>query len=1055
MFHKNKTQETTENDDSKYIGLPEDSRISATLRRMLREEDESKFLSLCNHLQDSLALSDNAAYIRRSLDMILDSLMELIRGGLSQTVRFNAAKCLGHVGHNLEKDLKRYLDWIFSKYHAESEDEVRSLLMKGLREDTVDIIVGWHIDYNQPASVIKFASKTLKHLAPFWLRDIGFTISLLTQFVEDAENCLNDISDVSLNTENSLNKLTSFVNYVLYDMESALKAINPQAEDLVANREEGYCKRAYKISDAENVILFNFRALADRVMGAWFSGVDRFVKEEVFDVSLPMFEAFSRCLNWLSNIVVRCWSVLETEHGTKALNNAVALTNWAVLHSAHLCVGLKLRTPLGKPLDTFMTLEGAIRRLAKETLTHLTVTNSDSSPFTMERARLLVQFMDHLEKAIYNAAEGTSSALPAVHKSPDFESTLLHIGWGLASIGEPEAIQGLYVWARDTIGIKHPALKPLVDQAAGRFELAAEGYRTLIKNDLSCSPVHEKKSSETDTKNSQAPHSVKTFIADQLTECYLAMNNWEDLELWKEKEGEFLSNENGSSAPKFIIQNEFISKKKELKSPIMEQVLWWSLALNGMQQRCKHSSNIRQYTLQVARAARKEGNYNVALKVLVKHLAILGLISSRFSGNICELSTQLMSDGTTDWSYEKAAALTEVSKQLYSLKQQEKGVDVCIGTIHGLKHCVKVESKEKISNLLLNLASWLQTPEMSKYNISQLKQVLELEGSLMIPDSMADINTCPILEDSILGERDCIIGKLLRQSVIQCPGLKKAWGRLGAWAYTWGHKAVDSSNNSDIVLNIPDEFIPPGTEKELVQRLLSGARLQVDDIEQVENINNSEALKMQLLSIGKFTSEQLDGLIDLWANSFVKVYNYYTLSAYAYFKYLQICDEQEGCDRITATLRLLRLILKYAPELQSVLEAGLASTPTGPWVTIVPQLFSRLNHPEPYVRKRISELLTRIGCDAPHLITFPAVVGSHAGASTIKDMPQTKLFSTRREIVYEIDDEDEPEEDDEDEEIDVDEDDGDDDTGSVSEETAVLENSFLSIVDALEKQVRG
>ena len=42
---------------------------------------------------------------------------------------------------------------------------------------------------------------------------------------------------------------------------------------------------------------------------------------------------------------------------------------------------------------------------------------------------------------------------------------------------------------------------------------------------------------------------------------------------------------------------------------------------------------------------------------------------------------------------------------------------------------------------------------------------------------------------------------------------------------------------------------------------------------------------------------------------------------------------------------------------------------------IIPQLFSRLNHPEAYVRQSVSELLCRVAQDAPHLIVYPAVVG--------------------------------------------------------------------------------
>lgn len=85
---------------------------------------------------------------------------------------------------------------------------------------------------------------------------------------------------------------------------------------------------------------------------------------------------------------------------------------------------------------------------------------------------------------------------------------------------------------------------------------------------------------------------------------------------------------------------------------------------------------------------------------------------------------------------------------------------------------------------------------------------------------------------------------------------------------------------------------------------------------------------------------------------------------------------------VNASLRLLRLITKHALGLQDVLEQGLATTPTEPWKAIIPQLFSRLNHHEPYVRKRVSELLCRVAENASDLIIFPAVVGSAQKSSS-------------------------------------------------------------------------
>ena len=53
---------------------------------------------------------------------------------------------------------------------------------------------------------------------------------------------------------------------------------------------------------------------------------------------------------------------------------------------------------------------------------------------------------------------------------------------------------------------------------------------------------------------------------------------------------------------------------------------------------------------------------------------------------------------------------------------------------------------------------------------------------------------------------------------------------------------------------------------------------------------------------------------------------------------------------------------------------------------IIPQLFSRLSHPETYVRQSVSELLCRVAQDAPHLIVYPAVVGASAHEKIEKEV---------------------------------------------------------------------
>ncbi len=63
-------------------------------------------------------------------------------------------------------------------------------------QDTVDILVGWHIDIEQSQSVIRIMSSCLHSLAPYWISDLGFTVSLLGQLLEDMERYANDYRQI-------------------------------------------------------------------------------------------------------------------------------------------------------------------------------------------------------------------------------------------------------------------------------------------------------------------------------------------------------------------------------------------------------------------------------------------------------------------------------------------------------------------------------------------------------------------------------------------------------------------------------------------------------------------------------------------------------------------------------------------------------------------------------------------------------------------------------------------------------------------------------------------
>lgn len=62
---------------------------------------------------------------------------------------------------------------------------------------------------------------------------------------------------------------------------------------------------------------------------------------------------------------------------------------------------------------------------------------------------------------------------------------------------------------------------------------------------------------------------------------------------------------------------------------------------------------------------------------------------------------------------------------------------------------------------------------------------------------------------------------------------------------------------------------------------------------QSEHIYTTETLEYQLQNVLHFEDKELSGLIDWWRKSHSRIYGYYQLSAQAYFKFLQLCDNHQ------------------------------------------------------------------------------------------------------------------------------------------------------------------
>lgn len=162
-------------------------------------------------------------------------------------------------------------------------------------------------------------------------------------------------------------------------------------------------------------------------------------------------------------LILACVHFLYTVRNTsiQVCNCDAVLWFWATYESAQYCLLARLKTPLGQPAETFTAIESkctqccilgqlttitdahtdVLRGYSQEVESrdgrHLRDTPSSFSGhmgaglgprhYTVHlRAVLILQFMEHLDKLMYNAYEGSCVTLPPVPKvSMTFTACLL------------------------------------------------------------------------------------------------------------------------------------------------------------------------------------------------------------------------------------------------------------------------------------------------------------------------------------------------------------------------------------------------------------------------------------------------------------------------------------------------------------------------------------------------------------------------------------------------------------------------------------------------------
>ncbi|KAJ3256336.1 Serine/threonine-protein kinase smg1 [Boothiomyces macroporosus] len=222
------------------------------------------------------------------------------------------------------------------------------------------------------------------------------------------------------------------------------------------------------------------------------------------------------------------------------------------------------------------------------------------------------------------------------------------------------------------------------------------------------------------------------------------------------------------------------------------------------------------------------------------------------------------------------------------------------------------------------------------------------------------------------------------------PKFAKSWYLYGSFCYRFGRRILD-----DLIHNLHSEYV--GEQLYSIQAVIKD---QSDDC--FEKI-----IKYFLFNLGEAREESLD--FKNWKNELTleevqnieeilleiqgRLFEKFECCARSYFEYLQVYQfsltekidnhKFNKAEVITTTLRLVRIFVRYGIAMDELFSSGFRETPLAPWKSVIPQLFSRLHHPEEYVRREISNLICRIGESTPHLIIYPTILGSTDNAETV------------------------------------------------------------------------
>lgn len=425
---------------------------------------------------------------------------------------------------------------------------------------------------------------------------------------------------------------------------------------------------------------------------------------------------------------------------------------------------------------------------------------------------------------------------------------------------------------------------------------------------------------------------------------------------------------------------------KSFGSTILTQLLMWSEFFDNKSEMGQQIN--LDFRLDACSMTRKEGNLSLCrkqLEIFFKSINFAEKIGCSIAESSLEhIGNRLIADASEPdirsniWNRNTARSVYEMAKWLYSYPdKKETAIQFAAANTISIQRSLEFNEDptdqlmivQRIARSYLTLSEWLQSENdqfLAASSQKPLGKLIETMDNVRLRNGGFEYETAEV--KTIMGPIDLAIGKLLSRSVQQCPDLSKTYGAYGNWCYRWGRKIVEHRAEKDVKAGLRSsdmksikDLLPLANNDDIEQILnvLDLHKVSAEDEELVsssDEITSTELIKTQLSELKVLSTcsiEVLLKIIEIWRLANRDTYSFYEMAAECYFKYLQLATQSqddalanvsntaddgkstENCSIVTATLRILRLIVKHALGLQEVLEAGLETTPTSPWKVII------------------------------------------------------------------------------------------------------------------------